>query len=594
MLRANAQMEPPDPTLQQRPPEGPTLTVTTREVLLDAVVTDASGRPVTGLKASDFSVSEEGVPQQIASMDEHHPMSAEDVARAQGPALPPNTFSNYTPIPTTDAYTVILLDALDTHVQDQMVVREQLIGYLKKMQPGTPVAIFQLDLHMHLIQGFTTDPKVLLAAAESKGDHPSLLKPMFGSLDTYILANNETLEDGFRIMGRYLAGFPGRKNLIWLTGVVAGTNLAGAMYGGIPFGNPFIDDFSLLGDDPNNMTAALTLSRVAVYPIDARGLLAAPQFDASRRGVPGTGSIMNWLASQDAEHMYLDSVAEATGGKAYYNSNGLKQILAQIVNDGSNYYTIAYSTTNQQWNGQFRRIKLNVDRPGLKLEYKPGYYAINRDQQQQNQLAALRRKGLKSAGQRYNAGAAANGNAPSAANAGAVISSPRAGFDAAMQLGAVPPTEIIFAANLRVGSKIVKLDRNSPLPADNFLRPDFKTKPFHTYTVHIQADMHSVRMTRTADGIRHGALQFVTVVYSPTGEVVNSMQTTASFDFSPAKYRKILAAGLGASQEIAVPIKGSYFFRIGVHDITSDRVGALELADNEVRANVPGQQAAAH
>jgi hypothetical protein len=303
---------------------------------------------------------------------------------------------------------------------------------------------------------------------------------------------------------------------------------------------------------------------------------------------------MNWLANQDAEHMYLDSVAEATGGKAYYNSNGLKQILAQIVNDGSNYYTIAYSTTNQQWNGQFRRIKLSVDRPGLKLEYRPGYYAINRDQHQQNQLAALRRKGLKSAGGRYDVGAAANGNAPSVANAGAMISSPRAGFDAAMQLGAVPPTEIIFAANLRVGNKIVKLDRNSPLPADNFLRPDFKTKPFHTYTVHIQADMHSVRMTRTADGIRHGALQFVTVVYSPTGEVVNSMQTTASFDLSPAKYRKMLAAGLGASQDIAVPIKGSYFFRIGVHDITSDRVGALELADNEVHANAPGQQAAAH
>ena len=69
--------------------------------------------------------------------------------------LPPNTFTNYAPVANTNAYTVILLDALNTRLDDQMSVRLALIKYLKHMQPGGPVAIFERDTKMHLVQGFT-------------------------------------------------------------------------------------------------------------------------------------------------------------------------------------------------------------------------------------------------------------------------------------------------------------------------------------------------------------------------------------------------------------------------------------------------------
>lgn len=584
-----AQAEPQEPTLEQRLPEGPTLRITSREVLLDVVATDAHGRPVHGLKASDFRIAEEGKPQAITSFQEHTAQAA--ASMPPPPPLPPNTFTNYQPVAVTNAYTVILLDALDTRVTDQMMVRHELIKYLKKMQPGTPVAIFQMDIRMRLIQGFTTDPKVLLEAAESKRNMPSLLKPMQSNRDMYLLASGETLQDGFRMMGRYLAGFPGRKNLVWIAGKVPGTGFSGVYLGDeFSIGNPFADEFNVLGDDPNHLTDALTISRVAVYPVDARGLEAPPMFDASHRSAPGGDSLMQWEASQASEHMFMNSIAEATGGKAYYNGNGLDKQLAQIIDDGSSYYTIAYATNNQKWDGEFRKIKVTVDRQDVKLLNRPGYFAIDRTAQEQEQLATLRRKGFEASRRNYDAGVAEGGaattrNAADATAAGgAVVHGPRAGFDESMRMGAIPPTEIVFAAHLDATGKVTKLDRNAPLPKDNYLRPDFKYKPYRNYLVSVRADTQRIRFTRTADGVRHGAVNFVIVVYTQTGQTVNSLQTTAQLDVKEAEFRKLQKTGVGVVQEIAVPVKGSYFVRIGVHDLGSDRMGALQIATDQVRA----------
>lgn len=573
---ALAQAEPQEPTLEQRLPPGPTLHITSREVLLDVVATNRHGHPIHGLKASDFGITEEGKPQQITSFQEH---TAQTAARMpEPPQLPPNTFTNYQPVAVTNAYTVILLDALDTRVEDQMLVRHELIKYLKKMQPGTPVAIFQMDLRMRLIQGFSTDPKVLLEAAESKRNMPSLLKPMESNRDMYLLANGETLQDGFRVMGHYLAGFPGRKNLVWIAGKVPGTGFSGVYLGNeFSIGNPFADDFNVLVDDADHLTDALTLSRVAVYPVDARGLQAPSMFDAGRRGAPSSDSFLQWEAAQDSEHLFMKSVAEATGGRAYFNENGLDKQLAEIVDDGSNYYTIAYATTNQKWDGEFRRIQVTVDRPAVVLEHRPGYFAVDRTAQQQKQLAALRRKGLAK-----NGSYAAAAGPDSTADGRAQVRGPRAGFAEAMQMGAIPPTEIVFAAHVDATGKVIKLERRAPLPKDNYLRADFKDKPFRNYLVSVRADARSIRFTRTADGVRHAAVDFVILVYTQTGQMVNSLRTTAQLDVKEAEYRKLQNTGVGIVQEIAVPVKGSYFMRIGVHDLGSDRMGALQIATDQV------------
>lgn len=577
----------PDPASIAAQP-APSLTITSREVLLDIVVTDQNHHPVTGLTRADFTITEEKEPQILRHMEEHTTLSAADVAKLKAaPPLPPNTFTNFTPVVNSNAYTVVLLDALNTPIQSQMYLREQLIGYLKHMEPGTPIAIFQLDTEMRLIQGFSTDPNVLLAAAESKRDMPSLRRPASGDHYFNVVTKNQILGEGMQSIGRYLAGFPGRKNLVWFTGAVPQWATGSPTLEEVErrVGNPFKDNFSVFDDGLVGLTDALSLSRVAVYPIDARGLQTPPMFDASRRRPVSNAGFYN---SQAFNQMELAQIADATGGKAYYNTNGLKETLAEIVNNGSNYYTLAYSTTNQKWDGKFRHIKIEVNRPGVKLQYRPGYYALDRSQIEQRQLAALQKR-------------MANGQEPSAPPPqtsqdapvvdinGATIKKPRGGFDAAMALGAVPPTEIVFTASLAIDNSVVKLSKNDPLPKDNYLKPEFKDKPFHNVNLDIHTNPNSLNVTQSPDGKRHASLQFVTALYTADGEMINSIESKISFDLTDAGYRKMLKDGLPVKQQIAVPAKGNFFLRVGVHDLNSDRVGAVEIPVDQVHPNVVPQ-----
>ncbi len=568
----------------------PSLTVTSREVLLDVVVTDQQHHPVTGLTKADFTITEEKQPQTLRHMEEHATLSAADVAKLKAaPPLPANTFTNFTPIVNSNAYTVILLDALNTPIQAQMELRSQIISYLKHMEPGTPIAIFQLDTQMRLIQGFSTDPKVLLAAADSKRDMPSLNKPIRGDRDYTIRTRNEILGQGLQSIGRYLAGFPGRKNLVWFTGSVPQWAAGSPTLEEVErrSGNPFRDSFNVFDDQLTGLTDALSLSRVAVYPIDARGLQTLPSFDASRQGGGRAGPVSNarFYNNQAFGHMELGQIADATGGKAYYNTNGLKETLAEIVNNGSNYYTLAYSTTNQAWDGKFRHIKIAINRPGLTLQYRPGYYAVDRSQQEQRQLAAL--QGRKASGQEPSATAPEKSqDAPEVDDHGATITRPKGGFDDAMVLGAVPPTEIVLTASLAIDNNVVKLAKSDALPKDNYLKPEFKDKPFRNFQVDIKTNPYSLNVTRSPDGKRHGSLKFVTALYTAEGEMINSMESNISFDLTDAGYRKMLADGLPVKQQIAVPVKGNYFLRVGVHDLGSDRVGAVEIPVDQVQPNV--------
>jgi len=592
----------PTQTLADPSQQVPTLSIATREVLLDVVVTDESGNPITGLTSADFAISEEGHPQRLSHLEEHHPMTAAELAPLKAaPALPPNTFTNFTPVVNSNASTVILLDALNAGVQTQMELRQQLIDCLKHLQPGTPVALFQVDTEMRLIQGFTTDPKALFEAASSKRDEPSLLRPIRGSRDEYRRVRTDILRAGFQMMGRYLAGFPGRKSLIWLTGAIPAPYLSDPL--GTSFGKSFKDDFTVLDASPNDLVDALTLSRVAVYPVDARGLQTPPQYQASNRGRPGPYTNMRFESRQAFQHMDLDNIADSTGGRAYYNTNGLKQVITAIINNGSNYYTLAYATDNTKWEGQFRRIKVKVGRPGLRVQHRQGYYAVDRTQAEQRLLAAMQRRKARGDNNPFPTDETATETFPAEtapaeaqsapgvppATTGALVQHPKGGFEATMQLGAIPPTEVVFTASLAIDDKVQKLDRKAPLPQDNYLQADYKGKPFRTFIVQINADAHELRLTRTADGFHHGSVEFVTLVYDQTGTRVNSLISTAELNLSDAHYRQMLATGLPARQEIAVPVKGNYFLRVGVHDVASDHIGALEIPVDEVRPGVFGQ-----
>ncbi len=231
-----------------------------------------------------------------------------------------------------------------------------------------------------------------------------------------------------------------------------------------------------------------------------------------------------------------------------------------------------------------------MDRPGVKLQYRPGYYAVDRSAQEQRQLAALQKRMANAAHQPYRP--ESDAGAPGQ-NQG-VIAKPKGGFDAAMELGAIPPTEIIFTAHVEKDDKVVKLSKKTPLPKDNYLLPEYKDKPFHNCTVKIATDGHSSARDENRGwhsawrgavcdcGLHHGW---------PDDQFAAN---DGKFRHEGCDVSQTAGQGLPMMQEIAVPAKGNYFLRIGVHDLGDDHVGALEIAVDEVHPEVAGQGSAAH
>ncbi|MGA8086810.1 MAG: VWA domain-containing protein [Terracidiphilus sp.] len=249
-----AAQEPPKNTT---PESGTVLRQTVRRVRLDVVVTDAQGRPVTGLRASSFRVAEDGKPQAIRQFEYHRDEVAE-ASLPKRPPLPPHTFMNLPTAPERGPLTVLLYDIVNTPVSDQFYAREQMIKFLKK-NPGRRIAIFVLADRLRFPQGFTSDTDSILRAIGvlatqtqiplsylprsdidlaaglgngKDGDHAA--KVFIEATERHEVARFDdrmdlrvgmTL-DALKQIGRFLAGTPGRKNLIWYTGFVSRHSLS--------------------------------------------------------------------------------------------------------------------------------------------------------------------------------------------------------------------------------------------------------------------------------------------------------------------------------------------------------------------------------
>ena len=312
-------------------PPGYTLHVGTRVVLTDVTVTDSHGNPVHGLDRSAFSVLDNGKPQGIASFVEH---TAAEVPQ-WNPHPRPGEFSNGYLQHPPPASNVLLLDITTIHIEDQMYLLEQLEKFLGAVQPNELMAVYtRAGDSVVLLQDFTSDPTLLREAVARA--IPRLQQP--GSW-----AANEM--DTLLQMVTLLRPYPGRKNLMWFSG---GSNLAlMADAGEVPaFVNmqPIYD--------------ALEIGRIAVYPIDARGLTYA---ETDR---------MAW------QQILMQETAQATGGQAYFNSNGLRQIAARIVDTGADFYTLTYSPSNPAFDNKWHKVKVVVRSGGeeYQLSYRRGYF----------------------------------------------------------------------------------------------------------------------------------------------------------------------------------------------------------------------------
>jgi hypothetical protein len=127
-------------------------------VLVDVVVDDR-GKPVEGLKQGDFHILENGKEQAIFSFEEHGPAlaAAPDADAEPATDLPAGMYTNLPVFPEQGAVNVLLVDALNTRMGDQMRVRQQMFEYLSQIKPGTTLAVFTLTSRLRMISGFTSN-----------------------------------------------------------------------------------------------------------------------------------------------------------------------------------------------------------------------------------------------------------------------------------------------------------------------------------------------------------------------------------------------------------------------------------------------------
>src|SRR5580700_2154229 len=125
---------------------------------------------------------------------------------------------------------------------------------------------------------------------------------------------------------------------------------------------------------------------MAVYPVDVRGQISmGTGLDVSTpTSLLGTLDTQNEIAGAQARqtnaiwdaHEAMSDIARETGGRAFYGTNDLTDAMSRSVQQGSSYYTLAYSPTNHEWSGKYRKIELKTARQGTQLTYRRGYYAL--------------------------------------------------------------------------------------------------------------------------------------------------------------------------------------------------------------------------
>jgi len=233
-----------------------------RRVVVDVVVSDSNGRPVSGLVANDFYIAEDGQPQHIHSFDLHDFDSISDSLPRPANSLPTNTFLNVPAEPERGPLYVLLLDLLNMEVDDQPTAREQLLKFARSKPLGTRFAVFVLSDGLYLLQGFTEDRNRLADVVDPKISHPHLPR-IFLYADNYRPAIS--IPRVLMNIAKFLADLPGHKNVIWVSASFPSTIM--------PTGDPSSEGLSM-NDEVKEATNALARGQIAVYPVDVRSVLA--------------------------------------------------------------------------------------------------------------------------------------------------------------------------------------------------------------------------------------------------------------------------------------------------------------------------------
>lgn len=373
--------------------ELPKLKVATRLVEINVIVDDKNGNPISGLTQKDFSLFDGGHQQIISLFTPATNKTSPTPPLAMQPDVYTNLLAAHGGIPPST--TIILLDGLNTALTDQSYARAQVLKFLSQIQPQDHVALYALGTKLTILQDFTTDASNLVAAlgryknntavTTQSPDIQSITGPAppgisvaqlnaaitFANQDSArIFQKNrvETTIAALDAIARHAQGLPGRKNLIWVAGQFPVCFCFSSQ-------NPLLNDNEHYYANPVEQTAQLFAdANVAVYPVDARGLFGP---DVGLVVGPGFQPTTNGLTTPTISTNFLmEDVANWTGGLAFSSTNDIMGSIRRAVNDADVSYVLGYYPAHHDWKGEFRKIKVKVDQPGLKVRAREGYFAM--------------------------------------------------------------------------------------------------------------------------------------------------------------------------------------------------------------------------
>jgi VWFA-related protein len=350
---------------------------------------DHSGKPVAGLKASDFTVTEDGTPQDISFFDASgaaSPASAPPatVVPAAAPAVSATVFSNLVAADRVRNVTVILLDRMNTAWSDQAQARDGIRKFLSKVRPDDRVALYALDgTSLRVLHDFTSDTAALFRAVngaarmtsiEADAQNPDIVALMGPEYQMQMEgAAAYTTITALQTIGQHLSAVPGRKSVVWISSAFPMRGLTVHA----------TDSTS----EMQRATRALNTAGISVYPIDARGLIGA-------FSDPGTAVRPPTFATMSTVHANTEimrSIADDTGGRLFTNTNDISGAIRSAIDDADAYYVIGYYPPAGPDDGRYRQIDVKTRTAGVDLRYRHGYFAAAADLAGGDRKTALER-----------------------------------------------------------------------------------------------------------------------------------------------------------------------------------------------------------
>ncbi len=535
-------------------------------VLVDVVVTEKD-KAVHGLDRSRFHIFEDGKEQTITSFDEHQSASVPVAVKAE--PLPPHTYSNTPVYPPASAVNVLLLDALNTPLENQMGVRHQMIEFMGKIPPGTPLAIFILSSKLRLLSGFSTDAAAQAAELKTSRANPQMSSLMIGAeglvsspqepkgemaqlFDAHLAefqaqVRTDMTLDALQQLAAYLSAIPGRKNIVWFT--------AAFPLGSVP-GYFLFRPYGVAGAKGEQIQTAadmLTAARIAIYLVDARGLTVPSRYSAADNSfyADTTLALSGKLDGQRQQQLIdehnrilseqnaMQQFAEETGGRAFVETNDLDGATASAIDSGSNYYTIGYAPASAKLDGKFHKTEVRIEERKAELAYRHGYYADTVGKYSPNSIG-------------------------------------RPNFYAeAVEFGAPQETEILFKARVLPAADPLFHQVSLPSGPGGEMTASIKG-PKHRSIVDLTLDAHGLALDSAADGTRQGSIHLTIIAYDADGQRVNSFDHGYQLALNSAQYEQALAKGIFLRQPIDLPA-GQIFLRIAVYDLNASHAGSLEI-----------------